>query len=412
MSDTLHDRPNPLNAPLPEAPDRDGGALTTFARTPRPLACSTIFRMYPTSIRSAEQAALEAVAMRFLDRDSTADLASPHVSLRGTGYIEEIDDGRGGLLIQAQYTLGPEELLLLLAVLALAGMVLHNGDRYEAVRSRARTKLPRRTIRIRRAPNGDVEGELSLNCLVAEMGLSETSKNRLRAMVSLARLAGVTCLDLGGPGRHRDLSTGPRLLTFRYTPNPETKRRELEFSLSSRLTEAVIQKSARDGDAVRVAMGEARQLSDGARILHTHLSAVVTQAHEGTVIALSDIAAWIYGPNPTSTHRKRAKEAAAAIRTLDHWAVEDAKHPARGKAPPEIRLDAVRVRRLSTDEAAAMRRKAIVSTAEGRTFAPPLPAALRIRPKAKPRTQTRKAPQRAADAPDLFSHQSRAGNDG
>lgn len=341
-----------------------------------------MFRMHSPLIRGQEQTVLETVARKALNREGAADLPAARVTLTRTGYVEEIEDRAGGLLLQTQYTLGSEELMLLLALIALAGMGLHNGDRYQTERDRAKVKLPARTINVRRAPNGDVEGELSLNCLVTESGQSCTTKNRLRAVVGLVRLAGVTCLDLGKTGRPSKLHTGPRLLEFSYTPNPATEKRELAFKLSSRLTAAVLQRTARDGDAVRVAMGEARQLSDGARILHTHLTAVVPHSQDGTVVALSDMARWIYGPDPSAACRTRAKIAATAIQTLDHWILEDAVRPARGQAAPEPRPDAVRVRRLTEAEVEEARRRAIRAAAEGQPVKRrSLPKALQMRPR-------------------------------
>ena len=364
--------------------------MTTFSRLDRPLTCSTMFRMHPPSIRGHERQALETVAKKALNREGADELSAARVSLTGTGYVEEIEDGAGGLLLQTQYTLGSEELMVLLALMALAGMGLHHGDRYKAVRGRAKVKLPARTINVRRAANGDVEGELSLNCLVTEIGQSCTTKNRLRAVVGLVRLAGVTCLDLGRAGRPSKLRTGPRLLDFSYTPNPATGKRELTFKLSSRLTLAVLQKTAREGDAVRVEMDEARQLSDGARILHAHLTAAVPCNRDGAVIALSDMARWIYGPDPSAACRTRAKIAAAAIQTLDHWVVEDAVRPARGQAAAEPRLDAVRVRRLTEAEVEEAGRKAIRAAAEGKPAGrQPLPKALQIRPRSDSDTMKR-----------------------
>lgn len=379
-------------------------AVVSYGRVDRPLVSSGLFRMWTPATRGDEQAALEALLLHRTPTRSKRRGATSHeddlssFQLETLGYATHIEYQGRRLLLSSAYTLGAEEILVLVAACGLAGMLHHNNDRYEDQRKRASGRLPKRQISVELIvlPDGEkvLRLKASLRALVAECGLANTGPCRTRVLVSLLRLSGVTCADLGpvergvptGKARAPGFETGPRLLGARVGQPPEAM---VHLDLSVRLTTAALQRTVLEGDAVFVDLHEARAVSDGARILLLRLSERVRPGLTGTSVRIDEMVEWIYGPQvaeanrtkaeaaAVSMRRTRTKAAAAKVAQLPGWAAEQPRTQPRTADTPEI----VVFRHLARDEV-EVRRKALV---DGRL--PAIPPVLQTRARCSPHRQ-------------------------
>lgn len=352
-------------------PRTPAAIVTSYTRMDRPLSRSGIFRMPDPAVRKREQTQLEAILQHGVMPPAAA------ISVRSadavtTGSMASVDHDGRRYLVDSTYTLGPEELITLLAVCALTGMAYHGKAKYEAVRQKAKRHIVERLIQAdlldglerdnaanQLGGTGDewragdyLRIKTTVHTLLRECGLATGGSSYWRMVASLIRLSRVAYCDLGAIGGNRTrIRTGEQLLRVSI-PEAGEGEEGITLVLNSKLTQIVLRQGA-DADGFFVDMGEVRRLRDGARIVHFRLSARVT-AGSAQTIPVTELVEWAYGPSPCSpsaacNRRKRAAASLMQVGTLPGWIVGEATAYSKAyKTPPEG--DAFCVYRLHTGE--------------------------------------------------------------
>lgn len=357
------------------APRTLSAIVTTFTRMDRPLSRSGIFRMPDPATRKREQSHLDAVLQHGTMEPASA-IAVRSANAITTGAMATVDyDGRR-YLIDSTYTLGPEELLTLLAVCALTGMAYHGKSKFEATRQKAKRRLVERLIQADLLDGIDREdaanqlggtgdewraGEYlriktTVHTLLRECGLTVGGLSYWRMISSLVRLSRVAYCDLGPIGGNRTrIRTGEQLLKVSIPDTGEVNE-GITLVLNAKLSEIVLRQGSL-ADGFSVDLNEARSLRDGGRILHFRLCARMTQT-EAVTLSVDELMEWIYGPTQCSpsaacNRRRRAVTALEAIGSLPGWLVDDAANYPRVFKQPYPSGGAYCVYRLGTGETKA-----------------------------------------------------------
>ncbi|MBX9659321.1 MAG: hypothetical protein K2X00_12195 [Nitrospiraceae bacterium] len=225
--------------------------------------------------------------------------------------VEAVHDGRR-LRVVGPYTLGPDDLAVLLGVLALGGLM---GKPIEAANSEA--------SRVAIVDGLQSEGEVvhqthvrirtTFGALCREAGLGRNTQAYERITESLWRMAAMSYADLGpvcANSRSFYASGSQRLLSF---SNKEAEG-EATIVLNARFAAVVL------GETFfgRVDLEGSRSLDELARMLHMRLSLTVRQGNKLT-IPLDDLVSWVYGEEvlPDAQQRKRRHFVRAAMGDLN-----------------------------------------------------------------------------------------------
>lgn len=233
--------------------------------------------------------------------------------------IDTVFDHRK-LRIVSAYTLGADDLSVLLAVCGMAGLL---GKKVEAAHSEAH--------RIAIVDGLESEGEVvqaehvrvrtTLYSLVREAGLTNAGDGYRRITDSLVRLRGVYYVDFGGEGDNaRRLRAGGKQNLVGTDVDDGTG--EIRIVVNARFASAVL-----GGQFVRIDLDETRSLGEQGRILHARLS-VAIRVGAYLRLPVDRLAEWLYGGAPKSNQQMRdrrryVREGLAEVGTLEGWAVEE-----------------------------------------------------------------------------------------
>ena len=233
--------------------------------------------------------------------------------------VDTVFDGRK-LRIVSAFTLGADDLSVLLAVCGLAGML---GKKLEATHSEAH--------RVAIVDGLESEGEVvqadhirlrtTLHALVREAGLVHGGDAYQRVTDSLLRLCGVYYADLGAEGENaRRIRSGGKQNLVGTSADEATG--EIRVVLNARFAGSIL-----GGQFVRIDLGETRSLGEQARILHARLS-VAVRVGSHLRLPVDRLAEWLYGGAPRSNQqlrdrRRYIREGLAEIGILSGWAVAE-----------------------------------------------------------------------------------------
>lgn len=331
--------------------------ISSYAYLDRPLSGRGVFRIVDPRLRHKDQ--LESLVTALRDNTSVNNLEG---KATGTTCIVELRGHR--YLIEPTYALGVEELTTLLALNAIAKMNHKNAARYEAIREASKRRLPQRrmqasllkeisreTLRSRLQAKGPawspgeyLEARGSINALLTECGLTRGKKNYVRTLASLLRLSRVGYTNLGRVGSNSlHLQSGENLIYFEYDGDTN----DFVVWLNARLTSALISSRMTSDSGVSVDLEEYRQLRDGARIIHCHLS----EAQPGTLdlqkpatrYSTEDLAEMVYGPatdvKPDTRGKQRIRAVAAALQLnvlKPAWEVAEVREKIPGHKDPAV----------------------------------------------------------------------------
>lgn len=215
----------------------------------------------------------------------------------------EMDTVHGGrkLRVVGAYTLGADDLSVLLAVMALAGLL---GKTIEAAASE--------TSRVDIVDGLESEGEVveathmrvrtTLYTLCHEAGLSVTGDAYDRISESLRRLRAVHYDDLGPVGGNsRRLRAGGKQNLL--SAKAEEGTGEILVVINARFAAVLL-----GAQFIRVDLVESRHLGEMARLLHLRLSAMVRQGR-GLTVPTDQLCEWVYGaPSTSDRERRRRRE--------------------------------------------------------------------------------------------------------
>lgn len=193
------------------------------------------------------------------------------------------------LEIVGAYTLGADDLSILLAILALSGLY---GDKMEAKDSR--------TARVQIMDGLETEGEPSKKlhlrittttyALCREAGIAINKNAYDRVAQSLKRLRAVHYNDLGRIGDNaRSLTATAKQNLLSATAREDTK--ELTVVINALFTEIIM-----GSHWIKVDLRESRVLGEMARLLHLKLSILLRVGGERQV-NLDTMVRWVYGPD-------------------------------------------------------------------------------------------------------------------
>ena len=223
--------------------------------------------------------------------------------------VETVHDGRR-LRVAGAYTLGADDLSVLLAVLALAGLL---GRPIEATASEA--------SRVAIVDGLESKGEVveakhvrlrtTLYALCHEAGVPTNGDTYERVTNSLWRMGMIGYADLGPVGsnsRSLRLSGSQRLLSA----GAHDATGEVTVVVNARFAAVLL-----GAHFVRVDLKESRDLGEMARLLHLRLSVMVREGKALTV-PTDQLCEWVYGAPPrTATQRtERRKEVRPALDEL------------------------------------------------------------------------------------------------
>lgn len=234
----------------------------------------------------------------------------------------EVDTVHGGrrLRVVGPYTLGADDLSVLLAVLALAGLM---GKTIEASASEV--------SRVEIVDGLKSEGEVvdavhirtrtTLYALCHEAGLATNGDTYTRVSEALMRMGMVGYADLGPVGKNARLMRvggSQRLLSARS----DEATGEVLVVVNARFAGVLL-----GSQFIRVDLGESRDLGEMARLLHLRLSVMVRQGNTLTV-STDQLGEWVYGAAPrTATQRterrKEIRPALAELGALGGWDVTE-----------------------------------------------------------------------------------------
>ncbi len=212
--------------------------------------------------------------------------------------VETIHDGRK-LRVAGAYTLGADDLSVLLAVLALAGLL---GRPIEAAASEA--------SRVAIIDGLESKGEVveakhvrlrtTLYALCHEAGVPTNGDTYERVTNSLWRMGMIGYADLGPVGsnsRSLRLSGSQRLLSA----SAHDATGEVTVVVNARFAAVLL-----GAHFVRVDLSESRDLGEMARLLHLRLSVMVRQGKALTV-PTDQLCEWVYGSPATSDRERRRR---------------------------------------------------------------------------------------------------------
>lgn len=231
--------------------------------------------------------------------------------------VETVHGGRK-LRVVGPYTLGADDLSVLLGVLALAGLL---GKTIEASASEA----SRVAIVDGLESKGEVVEALHVNvrttlyALCHEAGLATNGDTYARVSEALWRMAAMSYADLGPVGRNARsmrVSGSQRLLSART----DEATGEVVVVVNARFAAVLL-----GAQFIRVDLGESRNLGEMARLLHLRLSVMVRQGKALTVTT-DQLCAWVYGGPSTSDRegrrrREEVRQGMTELGTVGGWSV-------------------------------------------------------------------------------------------
>ncbi|WP_161993756.1 replication protein C, IncQ-type [Muricoccus nepalensis] len=331
--------------------------ISSYALLDRPLSGRGVFRIVDPRLRHKDQ--LESLVTALREGASISNLEG---KATGTTSVVEMNGFR--YFIEPTYALGVEELTTLLALSAIAKMNHRNGYKYEATRAASVRRLPQRrmqasllkeisrdVLRSRLQAKGPawqsgeyLEARGSIYALMTECGLSRGQKNYVRTLASLLRLSRVGYTNLGRSGSNSiNLQSGENLIYFEY----DGATNDFIVWLNARLTSALISSRLSLDAGVSVDLAEYRQLRDGARIIHCHLSEALRASSDPrkgpTRYSPEDLAEMLYGPaadvkpDTRARQRNRAITAALQLNVLKPaWEVLEVRDKVAGHREPVV----------------------------------------------------------------------------
>lgn len=290
---STRDVPDDLDVPSPgDGGPRDDRGRTEFARLDPGIMGLPIFRALPKRGRDKAR-------KRMFE-------------------VDTVHDGRR-LRVVGAYTLGPDDLSVLLAVLALSGL---DGKTILAKDSKS--------ARVAILDGLESEGEVveavhmrvrtSLHAVCREAGIPANKEAYDRVSESLRRIRAVHYDDLGPVGANfrRLYASGKQNLLSAKTRD-DTK--ELEVVINARFAQFIL------GDQWgTIDLRESRRLGEMARLLHQRLSVMVRQG--GSLrVRVDRLVEWAYGDEkaPAATTRNRRREVRDGLKgvaRLPGWTVE------------------------------------------------------------------------------------------
>lgn len=231
--------------------------------------------------------------------------------------VDVVHDGRK-LRVAGPYTLGADDLSVLLAVLALAGLL---GKTIEASASEA--------SRVAIVDGLESKGEVveavhirtrtTLYAICREAGLSVNGDAYGRVSESLWRMAAMSYADFGAVNanaRRMRASGSQRLLSA----SMEEGSGEVSIVINARFAAVVL-----GAHFVRVDLAESRDLGEMARLLHLRLSVMVRPGNS-LMVTTDQLGEWLYGVPPASStqrteRRKEVRPALAELGAVSGWEV-------------------------------------------------------------------------------------------
>lgn len=228
-------------------------------------------------------------------------------------------DGRK-LRVVGPYTLGADDLSVLLAVLALAGLL---GNKIEAVVSE--------TSRVDIVDGLESKGEVveathirvrtTLYALCREAGLEANGQAYERINESLWRMSAMSYADFGpvtANARRMRVSGSQRLLSA----TTDEASGEVIVVINARFARFML-----GPQFIRVDLGESRALGEMARLLHLCLSSMVRLGNDLTV-TLDRLGEWMYGAEARTVRerqdrRKELRRGMSELAALQNWTVAE-----------------------------------------------------------------------------------------
>jgi hypothetical protein len=239
------------------------------------------------------------------------------------GRLLDLTTTHGGVVLRVSApVLGADDLSVLLAVCALAGLV---GKSLEAAYSEAH--------RVAILDGLETAGEdmetaehlrlrTTVYALVREAGLAHGGDAYRRVMESLWRLRGVYYADLGREGANaRRMRSGGRQSLLGFEADEAAD--ELRVVLNARFAAAIVG----GGQHSRINLLEHRQLTEAGRLLHL-IASVKVRPGGYWPVALDGLCERLYGEPPTSDRHRRDRRvvlraALAEITGLTGWSAEE-----------------------------------------------------------------------------------------
>ncbi len=233
--------------------------------------------------------------------------------------VEAVHDGRK-LKVVGPYTLGADDLSVLLSIMALAGFL---GSTITAAGSEA--------SRVAIVDGLETKGEVAeskhirirttLYATCREAGLQANGDSYDRVASSLERMSMVAYTDLGPVSANaRSHRTGgsQRLLSF----SMDEATGEVVVVINARFAAVIL-----GAHFVRVNLTESRQLGEMARLLHLRLTLTVRQGRSLTV-STDQLGDWIYGLAASSMRervrrREEVRHGLEDLSALDGWCLSE-----------------------------------------------------------------------------------------
>jgi hypothetical protein len=225
------------------------------------------------------------------------------------------------LKIVSPYTLGANDLSIMLVVVALAGI--------QKLKVRARdSEQCRRDIIDGLGSTGEyvdadhLQVKTSIRELCNEAGLKINGGAYKRIAASLERLGCVSFIDRGQVGaKTRSIMVGERLLAARMGE----ASRQIVFTLNARFAWAIL-----GGHYMPIALEESRGLSEMAKLLHFRLSIVFREGAKEKEVATDELGEWIYGEvansnRERSRRREEIKRGMISVNGIRGWSAIESK---------------------------------------------------------------------------------------
>lgn len=231
--------------------------------------------------------------------------------------IDTVHDGRK-LRVVGAYTLGADDLSVLLAVLGLAGL---DGKAIQAKNSKA----ARAEILDGLESEGDVVEAIhmrlktTLYSLCREAGIPVNGAAYNRVSESLRRIRAVHYDDMGpvGGNHSRLYSSGKQNLLSAARAREDTG--EIEVVINARFASFVLGEQWGNMD-----LRESRKLGEMARILHQRLS-VMLRPGNSMRVGIDRMVSWVYGDEKgiMRNQRREVREGIKEITQLPGWNIEE-----------------------------------------------------------------------------------------
>ena len=232
----------------------------------------------------------------------------------------EVDTVHAGrkLRVVGPYTLGADDLSVLLAVLALSGLL---GKTIETSTS----EVSRVDIIDGLESKGEVEESVHVRtrttvyALCREAGVPTNGDTYARVTEALWRMAAMSYADLGPVGKNvrmMRVSGSQRLLSART----DEATGEVLVVVNARFAGVLL-----GAQFIKVDLAESRDLGEMARLLHLRLSVMVRQGKALTV-PTDQLCEWVYGSEATSgrarlDRRKEVRQGMSELGALSGWSV-------------------------------------------------------------------------------------------